>query len=188
MDRAPSCWRCIGCERLGRRLRANGAPLGEVFAWLSALYLRGKLAYADVFGRRGRAFVIAPSLGLVEPHTRITPADLRAMAATDVEDDRFQQLLHAHAIALRDRVPKRTQAVLLGSIATTKYARVLLDVFGRRLQFPSAFVGRGDMSRGGLLLRAARSGTPLGYAPLAGAVVRGPRPPRLPRARSQPTL
>src|SRR6185295_18728316 len=65
--------------------------------------------------------------------------------------------------------------VLLGSIATGKYVDVLLDVVGERLLFPTEFVGRGDMSRGALLLRAARSEVELGYAPVAGAVRRGPR-------------
>ena len=43
--------------------------------------------------------------------------------------------------------------VLLGSIASPKYVDVLLGIFGERLLFPIDFVGRGDMSRGGLLLR-----------------------------------
>ena len=45
--------------------------------------------------------------------------------------------------------------------------------------FPSEFVGRGDMSRGGLLLRSAREGRELEYIPVAGAVRRGKRPPKL---------
>lgn len=69
--------------------------------------------------------------------------------------------------------------MLLGSIATDKYCGVLLEVFGPRLRFPAEFVGRGDMSRGGLLLRAARSGTELRYVRVLDAVRRGPRPARL---------
>jgi hypothetical protein len=75
------------------------------------------------------------------------------------------------------------RVVLLGSIATTKYVETLLDVFGRQLVFPEAFVGRGDMSRGGLLLRAARTSEELGYIAIEGATVHGPRPPRLPKLR-----
>src|SRR5262249_32645808 len=71
--------------------------------------------------------------------------------------------------------------VLLGSIASDKYVELLLEILGQRLLFPVDFVGRGDMSRGGLMLRAARSGTELPYGPVQGAVRRGPRPPRLPR-------
>src|SRR5919206_297107 len=69
----------------------------------------------------------------------------------------------------------RAEVVLLGSIASGKYVDVLLEVFGERLLFPETFVGRGDMSRGGLLLRAARSGEELTYRPIAGAIRRGQR-------------
>lgn len=110
---------------LGVALRGAGAPLGEVFSWLSALDFRGKLAYARTFAPR-RTFIMAPGLGLRPASHLVTVADLRAMA------------------------------VLLGSIATGKYVDTLLAVFGERLVFPATFVGRGDMSRGGLLLRAAR--------------------------------
>jgi hypothetical protein len=60
-------------------------------------------------------------------------------------------------------------------VATGKYVDVLLDVVGERLLFPTEFVGRGDMSRGALLLRAARAERELAYAAVAGAVRRGPR-------------
>ena len=73
--------------------------------------------------------------------------------------------------------------VLLGSIATGKYVDPLLTVFGERLLFPESFVGRGDMSRGGLLLRATREGTELEYASLAGSERHGRRPPKLVRLR-----
>jgi hypothetical protein len=69
--------------------------------------------------------------------------------------------------------------VLLGSIASDKYVDVLLSHFGDRLYFPETFVGRGDMSRGGLLLRCVRARQELAYVPIAGAVRHGPRPPRL---------
>jgi hypothetical protein len=39
------------------------------------------------------------------------------------------------------------------------------------------------MSRGGLLLRHAREGVELEYAPVAGAVLHGARPPKLPPLR-----
>jgi hypothetical protein len=75
------------------------------------------------------------------------------------------------------------EIVLLGSVATGKYVDVLLEVMGDRLLFPAAFVGRGDMSRGALLLRAAEAGDELAYEPVAGAVRHGPRPPKLARRR-----
>jgi hypothetical protein len=56
---------------------------------------------------------------------------------------------------------------------------VLLAIFGERLKFPFVFVGRGVMSRGGLLLRLAAGGQELDYVSLAGAVRHGTRPPKL---------
>src|SRR4029077_5935565 len=78
------------------------------------------------------------------------------------------------------------EVVLLGSIATGKYVEPLLAVLGERLRFPADFVGRGDMSRGGLLLRCARAGAERTYAGRRQTV--RPRPPaphprRAPRPR-----
>jgi len=42
----------------------------------------------------------------------------------------------------------------------------LWPIFGDRLRFPTAFAGLGDMSRGGLLLRAARENRELAYTTL----------------------
>jgi hypothetical protein len=47
--------------------------------------------------------------------------------------------------------------------------------------FPADFVGRGDMSRGGLLLRCVREEVPLAYVPVAGSVRHGARPGKLPK-------
>jgi len=80
-------------------------------------------------------------------------------------------------------LPPESEIVLLGSVASDKYVDPLLGVFGERLVFPPSFVGRGDMSRGGLLLRCVRSGEELTYVPVKGAVRHGPRPPRLPPIR-----
>ena len=76
--------------------------------------------------------------------------------------------------------------VLLGSIASGKYVEALLPIFGERLLFPPAFIGRGDMSRGGLMLRCAASGEELDYIPVAGAIRQGRRPPRLDPATRVP--
>ena len=63
---------------------ARGAPLGEVFSFLSGLYFRGKLAYARAFARAPRGvppiLVITPDRGLLAPDVRVTLADLRAEA------------------------------------------------------------------------------------------------------------
>ena len=71
------------------------------------------------------------------------------------------------------------EVVLLGSIASGKYVDLLMPIFGERLVFPPHFVGRGDMSRGGLMLRCVDAGLELDYVPLAGAVRHGQRPPKL---------
>lgn len=164
---------------LARRLRGpGGAPLGEVMTFLSGLYFRGKLAYARRFAPDPDAVrVITAGAGLLAPETPVTPAHLRAFArcGIDAANPRFCRPLRADARALG-----ACEAVLLGSIATPKYVAPLLEVFGERLLFPIDFVGRGDMSRGGLLLRRVAEGRPLDYAPVRDAVRRGPRPARLP--------
>jgi hypothetical protein len=167
---------------LTARLGDGGAPLGEVFTFMSSLYFRGKLAYAVRFGR---ALVIAPGRGLVSPDLTIGIADLQAMAAipVDPEEPGFRDPLVRDATTLERALGSDGRAVLLGSVATDKYVSPLTQVFGDGLLFPAAFVGRGDMSRGGLLLRCARAGTPLEYVPVRGAVRHGPKPPRLPATR-----
>lgn len=158
----------------------HGAPLGDVFSFASGLYFRGKLAYTRAFGQ---GLVITPGAGLVDPDRPIGTRQLRAWARVrvDLADRRYRRALERDARALAARLPAGAEVVLLGSIASDKYVELLLDILGQRLLFPVDFVGRGDMSRGGLMLRAARSGTELPYGPVRGAVRRGPRPPRLPR-------
>ena len=165
-------------------LRGNrGSTLGDVFSFLSGLYFRGKLTYARAFARAARAFapiqVITPDRGLLPPETRVTLDDLRAFSTSPVD---LANTLYRDAL-LRDAKAIAAQAdshvVLLGSVASGKYVDVLLGVFGERLLFPAQFVGRGDMSRGGLLLRCADRGEELEYIPVAGAVRHGKRPPRL---------
>ncbi|HVH13600.1 MAG TPA: hypothetical protein VM759_11130 [Longimicrobium sp.] len=172
---------------LAQQLRKpGGAPLGEVFSFLSGLYFRGKMAYAQAFsappaGLPG-ALVITPTRGLVPPESRITVDILREFAALgDVAlgSPRFFGPLEAHAQALDEAAGPETRYVLLGSIASDKYVSVLTRVYGERLLFPTDFVGRGDMSRGGLMLRAAADGPELAYAPVLGAVRKGARPPKL---------
>jgi hypothetical protein len=171
---------------LGRRLEAGSLPLGEAFAFMSGLYFRGKIAYSRAFGRRAdggvSALVITPTRGLQSPDLPIDRAIVEEFAALDVSADepRYREPLLADARSLRDAMPADARVVLLGSIATSKYVDVLGDVFGLRLHFPHAFVGRGDMSRGALMLRSAESGIELEYVAVSEAVVRrGPRPPKL---------
>jgi hypothetical protein len=164
---------------LALRSRA-GAPLGDVFTFASGLYFRGKLAYTRAFGR---GLVITPGAGLVDPDRPIGPGELRAWGRVrvDLADRRYRRPLERDVQRLAAELPPACQVVLLGSIASDKYVELLLEILGERLLFPVDFVGRGDMSRGGLMLRAARSGTELPYGPVRGAVRRGPRPPRLPK-------
>jgi hypothetical protein len=173
---------------LALRIRDGGAPIGEVFAFLSGLYFRGKLTYARRFGeaRSGSgALVITARDGLRLPEAAVRIRDLRRFAEVDIDtrDLRFRRPFVRDARALARRLGPEAEVVLLGSIATGKYVDVLLDVFGPRLLFPRDFVGRGDMSRGGLLLRHARAGRELDYAPVLGTERHGPRPPRLPKPR-----
>jgi hypothetical protein len=166
-----------------------GVEIGEVFSFLSALYFRGKLTYARAFASRLRTappiLVVTTDRGLVPPETRITRDDLAAFAGVDIAagGERYLGPLRRDVASLATKIGGQTRVVLLGSIATGKYIDVLLAAFGKRLVFPSVFVGRGDMSRGGLLLRHAREGVPLEYTPVEGAVRRGTRPPKLERVR-----
>jgi hypothetical protein len=177
---------------LAQAMRAGGAPLGEVFAFASGLYFRGKLAYARAFARPPPgvpgALVIAPGAGLVSAEATVRSSDLLAFASVPVDaaDARFRAPLERDARLLGERLGAEDEVVLLGSIASSKYAEPLLAILGRHLLFPHDFVGRGDMSRGGLMLRATRAGVELGYTPLHGAVRRGARPARLPRLPRAP--
>jgi hypothetical protein len=179
---------------LARRLRTDKPPtLGEIFAFLSGLYFRGKLAYANAFApprrKRSSVLVITPTRGLVPAVTPIGLADLREFAEVDIHEDdpRYRGPLERDVKRLAQKLPADTQIVLLGSIATAKYVGVLLEHFGQRLCFPADFVGRGDMSRGGLLLRCAVDGCELNYISVAGAVRKGKRPPKLePRRYGKP--
>ena len=171
---------------LARRLRSQKHPtLGEVFTFLSGLYFRGKLAYANAFAasrrRRSSVLVITPTRGLVPAASPIGLADLREFAEVDIHenDPRYRGPLERDVRQLARKLPPDAEIVLLGSIATAKYVDVLLEHFGQRLCFPADFVGRGDMSRGGLLLRCAVDRCELKYISVAGAIRKGKRPPKL---------
>lgn len=162
---------------LAVRLREpGGVALGEAFSFLSGLYFRGKLAYAARFARPptgvGGAQVITANRGLVAADTPVSPAELRAFGSLDIQpnDPRYRAPLMRDVSHLAERPD--LELILLGSVATGKYVDVLLDVVGERLLFPTDFVGRGDMSRGALLLRSAREGRELAYESVAGALAR----------------
>lgn len=176
---------------LAQQLRTpQGAMLGDVFSFVSGLYFRGKLAYARRFSSppdpsdpvvAGGVLVITPNSGLRAADVFVTLDSLRAFAGEPIDHDnlRYRRPLERSARSLLDSVGPDCDVVLLGSIASGKYIEVLMPIFGERLLFPSSFVGRGDMSRGGLMLRCVDSGLELDYVPISGAVRQGKRPPRL---------
>ncbi|HEX6974812.1 MAG TPA: hypothetical protein VF147_10445, partial [Vicinamibacterales bacterium] len=155
---------------LAVRLRqGDGVAIGEVFAFISGLYFRGKLAYALEFASPpdldtplvgSGALVITPTAGLRPVETPVTVDAIKGFANVDIaaDDPRYSKPLLASARALAEEIGPECEVVLLGSIASAKYVDVLTQVFHERLLFPGDFVGRGDMSRGGLLLRAVRAG------------------------------
>ena len=172
---------------LAVQLRREGAALADVFSFVSGLYFRGKATYSKRFGNAPagveHTYIITPDRGLIAADTIVTIADLQQMADVPVDagEARYRGPLEREARRI-DRIGGDScEFVLLGSIATAKYVEPLLDVFGTRLLFPSDFVGRGDMSRGGLLLRCARAGVELPYVPVANAARHGKRPPKLPK-------
>jgi hypothetical protein len=155
----------------------RGVEIGDAFAFMSALYFRGKIAYArrfavpsPVIGGDG-IFVITSGYGLVPPDWRITE-EMKRMQKIDVDVSarNYVKPLREHATliarALDAEGDADAQVVLLGSVATGKYVDVLWPILGNRLRFPSAFAGLGDMARGGLMLRAAREGKELEYTTL----------------------
>lgn len=165
---------------LAVRLRSPaGITLGEAFSFLSGLYFRSKLAYADRFacplaGETG-VHVITTNRGLRPADATIGVRDLRGFGAVDIRADHPGYRLPLERDVRRLGQIENLEMVLLGSVASGKYVDVLLEIMGERLLFPTEFVGRGDMSRGALLLRAVREDAELTYRPVAGAIRRGRR-------------
>ena len=166
----------------------QGAPLGDVLRFISGLYFRGKAAYAEQFARppEGAPFVGSGSLvitqnrGLVPVETRVCLEHLESFGQTNIHRDElgFRAPLERDARVLRQALGDDGEIILLGSIASPKYTAPLSAVLGPRLLIPQEFIGRGDMSRGALLLRSVRSGSELGYVPFEGA-------PRLSRSAAR---
>ena len=174
---------------LARQLQADTLTLGAAFSFMSGLYFRGKLSYATTFGRSSGApgeatLIITPTRGLQPPDLPVTTELLQEFASVDISLDnpRYRIALERDVADLAERLPANTRVILLGSIATGKYVDVLCPTLGRRLHYPPSFIGRGDMSRGALLLRSVSSGIELEYEVVeAGTRPRGTRPPKLPK-------
>jgi hypothetical protein len=163
---------------LARQTQIGDASLGDVFTFCSGLYFRGKLTYGRKFARPPAGVsgvqIITPSRGLLSAEIRIGISDLQEFVSVPVDSDeeRFTGPLRRSAELL---AAASCEVVLLGSIATGKYVNCLLPILGRRLLFPPEFLGRGDMSRGALLLRCAARDEELSYVPFSGAIPRRAR-------------
>src|SRR3954470_16973395 len=154
-------------------------PVGPVFP--GQVSLRRSVRAAPG-GARIRSVRDHAESGLLIPSVRITLDELADLAKTDIgaSAEEFRNPLQRDAKALAQALGTRGEPVLLGSIATPKYVDVLLSAFPQELLFPTEFVGRGDMSRGGLMLRALDAHRELAYVAVRGAIRRGARPPKLP--------
>ncbi len=175
---------------LARAFREGTLTLGEAFSFLSGLYFRGKFTYARAFARGADGLspilIVTPTRGLQQPEMLFTPEIMREFSTVDVSanDARYRDPMERDVRALAARLPPAARVVLLGSVASSKYVDVLTGILGPRLFYPPSFIGRGDMSRGGLMLRSAAAGVELEYAVLDATAVRhGPRPPKLPPLR-----
>ena len=91
---------------LAQRIRRPRAPLGELFSFISSLYFRGKLAYAEAFSQSLTGFpstlIMTSSRGLLPPQTVITLDDLLEMSAVSIDpgDARYREPLCQDARAL----------------------------------------------------------------------------------------
>jgi hypothetical protein len=154
-------------ERLGR---GEAVSIGEVYTSISSLYFRGKLAYARRYARVPHSVgvrIITSDRGLIAADAPVTLDDLSRMAcvAIDEREPAYRRRLTESAVELVERLEDDSVVVLLGSLATRKYLDPLGDALGDRLRVPRDFIGLGDMSRGGLLLRAIAEGRELDYVP-----------------------
>jgi len=164
-------------SEMAERLKSGeGVPLGEVFSFLSALYFRGKLAYARAFARPANGgagiLVITPSRGLVAAESAVRLSTLRGFARVPINKKHrlYRRALARGVKALAAEIGPECEVVLLGSIATGKYLDILTEVLGDRLRVPSEFIGMGDMRRGALLLRCVKENRELEYLTAASAV------------------
>lgn len=169
-----------GQSEVGRRLRTSGATIGEVFSLVSGLYFRGKLTYALAFANPPDGLpgvqVIVPGRGLQPHDTVIDLTEFRRIVRVRVDAavPSFTRPLVRDATRLASELERHDAAVLLGSIATSKYLDPLA-VLGARLKYPEEFIGRGDMSRGALLLRCTAERRELTYRSAYGEIAAADR-------------
>ncbi|HYC89563.1 MAG TPA: hypothetical protein VEO54_10170 [Thermoanaerobaculia bacterium] len=147
----------------------EGVPIADAFAFMSALYFRGKIAYARHFADPpDGVLIITSGYGLVPPDWPLNEERLKRMKKIDVDvaSRSYTKPLRDHAKQLASMLQPDAQVVLLGSVATGKYVDVLKPILGPWLRFPKLFAGLGDMARGGLMLRAVRANHELEYTTL----------------------
>lgn len=147
----------------------EGVPIADAFAFMSALYFRGKIAYARHFADPAEGvFIITSGYGLVPPDWALTEERMKRMQKIDVDVSarNYTKPLREHANQLASMLAQDAQVVLLGSVATGKYVDVLRPILNPWLRFPKVFAGLGDMARGGLMLRAVRADKELEYTTL----------------------
>jgi len=172
---------------LAQRLQRQELTLGDAFSFVSGLYFRGKLAYASAFASPPNkvpgVLIITACGGLIPPERLMNREQLSLISSASVEasEPRYRIPLERDARLVAAHLSDDCEVVLLGSVATPKYVDPLLAIFGERLVFPAEFAGRGDMSRGGLMLRCAQEGVELNYVPILTGERHGCRPPRLPK-------
>ena len=183
---------------LAQQLRTpEGAPLGDVFSFLSGLYFRGKLGYARAFARppagvARRRCVITPSDGLVLAGRRRVTLDAPARASRAARHRRSTDARYRRPLVRDARGSGRGAGPgVRGRAAGQRGHRQVRGRAARQSSasgscFPTDFVGRGDMSRGGLLLRARHGRRELDYGPVAGAVRHGPAPAAARRRGDEP--
>jgi hypothetical protein len=163
-------------SELAQRLRTpEGASLAEVYSFLSALYFRGKLAYARAFARPPApspgVLLITPTAGLMPDGTSVRLSKLRGFSRVpiSIKNRRYRSALLRAVKQLAREIGPDCEVVLLGSIATGKYLDILNLAFADQLRVPAEFVGLGDMSRGALLLRCVKEQRELNYITVAAA-------------------
>ena len=147
----------------------DGVPIADAFAFMSALYFRGKIAYARHFADPpDGVLIITSGYGLVPPDWALNEERMRRMKKIDVDVSArsYTKPLREHAQQLASMLSEEAQVILLGSVATGKYVDVLKPILGPWLRFPRVFAGLGDMARGGLMLRAVRADKELEYTTL----------------------
>jgi hypothetical protein len=158
-----------GFDAAVRFRSAEGVALADAFAFMSALYFRGKIAYARHFADPPEGvFVITSGFGLVPPDWPLNEERMKRMQKIDIDASArsYAKPLREHANQLASMLGPDAQVILLGSVATGKYVDVLKPILGPWLRFPRVFAGLGDMARGGLMLRAVRADKELEYATL----------------------